>query len=316
MPADIFIASKSDDRPVADKIARFLEQAGFSVWYERVPLGADFAKIIDQQIRGCRIVFALWSRRALKSQWVREQADLASDLGKLAIVRVDNVNLPLGFSNLSTIDLFDADDRLDEARFSFLLEALDEGLGKEKSANRAAFQPLLQGDSAQRTARTFEVLPAAWRTKVFIAHATVDKPRIKPIVEVLLQQNFRIWIDRPQDLGLDNALSKGLVHHRISVDSDWPEQIRRAVKRSHAVLGFWSYRSLSDKRERFHYEMYMGLIQGKLHQCRLDGITESQIGFPWRFAQMANLCTYVPGYFHSELDLLMRDLVRTPILWI
>ena len=69
-------------------------------------------------------------------------------------------------------------------------------------------------------------------------------------------------------------------------------------------------RAREGERRQFQYEMYMGLIQSKLQQCRFDNLTERDIGYPWSFNQMANISTYKPGQYHAELDLLMTDFAK------
>ena len=37
---------------------------------------------------------------------------------------------------------------------------------------------------------------------VFISHANVDKPLVKPIIEALLRDGFALFVDRPEDDGI------------------------------------------------------------------------------------------------------------------
>lgn len=242
----------------------------------------------------------------MRSDRVRAEADLALQLSKLLSVQIDNAELPVGFRSRQPIRLqhqtYDAD-------VNALIAAIRRMMPVPpiQTSEPTSFE--LPSTSEPRA---FAKQPTAPRTSVFIAHASVDKPRIRPIVELLVNQGFQVWIDKPHELGLPQATENRLRKDRIRHDVDWPEQIRAAVKRSDVVLGFWSKMALESERRQFQYEMYMGLIQGKLQQCRFDNLTEREIGYPWSFNQMANITTYVPGAYHAELDLLMTDFAKKP----
>ena len=49
----------------------------------------------------------IWSASAVKSQWVRAEADLAREAGKLVQLRIDGALLPLPFNQIQCADLTD-----------------------------------------------------------------------------------------------------------------------------------------------------------------------------------------------------------------
>ena len=103
--ADVFVSYASEDRPVAEKISRGLEGAGFSVWWDRhIHGGLNFGDEIQRQLNAARIVVVLWSADSLDSTYVRDEAQQARDEKKLIPVRLDNVQPPLGFRQTQSLD--------------------------------------------------------------------------------------------------------------------------------------------------------------------------------------------------------------------
>jgi len=103
--ADAFVSYVSEDRAIAEKIARGLEGAGISVWWDRhIPGGVAFRKEIDRQLSAAKVVVVLWSAASLDSEWVCDEAQQAREDNKLIPVRLDNVQPPLGFRQAQTLD--------------------------------------------------------------------------------------------------------------------------------------------------------------------------------------------------------------------
>lgn len=104
--ADVFISYKSERRAAAERIARILELHGYSVWFDRaLTAGEEFSRPIERELRGARAVLVLWCRLSVDSDWVREEATLAKRLRTIIPVRLERVELPLGFVSLQAVDL-------------------------------------------------------------------------------------------------------------------------------------------------------------------------------------------------------------------
>lgn len=104
--ADVFISYKSDRRDVAEEVARILELRGYSVWFDRALLaGEAFSPSIERELRAARAVVVLWCSLSVRSDWVREEATLAKRLRTIIPVRLERVDLPLGFGSLQAVDL-------------------------------------------------------------------------------------------------------------------------------------------------------------------------------------------------------------------
>ncbi|WP_198368744.1 TIR domain-containing protein [Roseomonas rosulenta] len=104
--ADVFISYKSDRRTTAEQIAHVLERRGYSVWFDRALLaGEEFSQSIERELRDARAVLVLWCSLSVRSDWVREEATLAKRLRTIIPVRLERVDVPLGFVSLQAVDL-------------------------------------------------------------------------------------------------------------------------------------------------------------------------------------------------------------------
>ena len=104
--ADIFLSYARPDREKIASLAAALEQAGWSVWWDRhIDGGAAFANAIETELNASRVVIVAWSQASLQSDWVKDEAATARDQGKLVPVSVDGAVAPLGFKQYHVIDL-------------------------------------------------------------------------------------------------------------------------------------------------------------------------------------------------------------------
>jgi hypothetical protein len=105
--ADIFISYATDDRPEAARLAAFLEEQGYSVWWDReLSAGQQFYEKLAQALADCRVAIVLWTSSSVKSRWVLGEAETAASAEKLVPVRTDSLTerqIPLGFRALHTI---------------------------------------------------------------------------------------------------------------------------------------------------------------------------------------------------------------------
>lgn len=103
---DVFISYARQDRDRAEKLARAIEQRGFSVWWDRkIPPGRSFEEVIQESLGKAGCVVVLWSHQSVKSDFVKDEAQRAADSGRLIPILVDEVPIPLGFGRIQTADL-------------------------------------------------------------------------------------------------------------------------------------------------------------------------------------------------------------------
>src|SRR5215475_3194084 len=104
--ADVFISYSREDRPRAGQVAQALQGAGLNVfWDTEIPPGATWADYIESKLTQCKALVVLWSEHSAKSQWVREEARMARDRGKLIPAMLDNSPAPFGFGEVQAANL-------------------------------------------------------------------------------------------------------------------------------------------------------------------------------------------------------------------
>lgn len=313
--ADVFLSYSREDRPVVQRLAAALESSGLSVWWDlSIPAGAVWSDVVEKALESCQVVVVLWSSASVQSEWVRAEAGRAKKLGKLIPALLEAVRIPLGFSAIQHLDLSTWDGSPSSPEFLALLDGIRHFAGKHRIERPP--RPDSPGDRVVvDSARPYRTLRGASRIKLFIAHASADKPKLRPVVTVLIDQGFQLWIDKPQEIGLGRAYEARLASDRILYGQDWRESIRVAVRNATVLLAFWSQDAVSGRREQFHYEVYLGMMQKKLNQCRIDTVPLDEIGMPYTFDHIADLSDIADAQYHPELDYLMQDIVARQRPW-
>lgn len=104
--ADVFLSYARRDHLVAERLADAITASGRTVWWDRhIKGGSEFSRDIERQLSDARYVLVLWSKDAVESRWVRDEASEAAENGRLVAATVDGTPPPLGFRQFHTIDL-------------------------------------------------------------------------------------------------------------------------------------------------------------------------------------------------------------------
>jgi hypothetical protein len=86
--ATVFLSYARDDADHARLFAKALEVAGHSVWWDLdVRGGAQFSKAIEEALEAADVVVVLWSTNSVESAWVRDEASVGRDSGRLVLGR-------------------------------------------------------------------------------------------------------------------------------------------------------------------------------------------------------------------------------------
>jgi TIR domain len=124
--SDIFISYSSKDRPWVERFAKVLESYGWSVWWDRdIPTGGSFHAVIRQELRAARCAIVVWSEQSVDSEWVQAEADEARKQEKYLPVRIDESEIPLGFTQRTFQSLVNWDAHTDHPGFSQLLKDIE-----------------------------------------------------------------------------------------------------------------------------------------------------------------------------------------------
>lgn len=106
--SDVFISYKREDEIRVGRLARALEKAGLSIWWDRGLPGAEsWRENITDALHAAKVVVVVWSQGSVgvEGAFVRDEAGRAMARGALVPVMIDKVAPPLGFGELQAIDL-------------------------------------------------------------------------------------------------------------------------------------------------------------------------------------------------------------------
>ncbi|MBC8351546.1 MAG: toll/interleukin-1 receptor domain-containing protein [Planctomycetes bacterium] len=104
--ADIFLAYSRANSQKADQFRAAFKKEGYSVFVDvNTPTGARWREHIETQLNACDVLVVLWSKTSVKSDYVKEEADVAKDSKKLFPVMITKCDLPYGFRSYQTLDL-------------------------------------------------------------------------------------------------------------------------------------------------------------------------------------------------------------------
>ena len=119
---DVFVSYARKNRPVAEQLAEGLSAGGLQVWWDSdLTAGSEFAAVIEAKLQGAAVVIVLWSADSVRSSFVRDECSRALKHDKLLPVRIEDIELPLGFGQLHTLDLLEWDGDADDSAFEKLL---------------------------------------------------------------------------------------------------------------------------------------------------------------------------------------------------
>ena len=131
--ARLFLSYAREDAATASAVARNLERAGHTIWWDRhVGGGARFAKEIACALKDAEAVVVLWSHHAIDSSWVQDEAAEGRDSGRLVPVSIDGSKPPLGFRQFQSVDLAGWRGRRNSAAFKVLEQAIRFALTGER----------------------------------------------------------------------------------------------------------------------------------------------------------------------------------------
>ncbi len=132
--ADVFLSYARGDRALAERLAHAISETGLTVWWDRhIKGGAEFSRDIETELDAAAKVVVLWSKEAVNSRWVRDEASVAADSKRLVSATIDGTPPPLGFRQFQTIDL-----KGWAAKGAVIPPALAEALEVEAAAPAAA----------------------------------------------------------------------------------------------------------------------------------------------------------------------------------
>jgi DNA-binding response OmpR family regulator len=127
---DLFLSYSRQDLAKIESLAAVLQQAGWSVWWDRhIKTGTSFDKVIEQALTNSRAVIVAWSKNSVDSDWVRAEAAYALESNKLLPLRLDEAPPPLRFINMQTVNFCSWDGSCADKAFCTLIADLSHMIG-------------------------------------------------------------------------------------------------------------------------------------------------------------------------------------------
>ena len=106
--ADIFVSYKAEDRARVSPIVEALKSEGFSVWWDaHIAGGEQWRETIETELHAAKCVVVVWSALSVGAtgRFVRDEATRAQRRDVYLPIRIDPVDLPLGFGETQALTL-------------------------------------------------------------------------------------------------------------------------------------------------------------------------------------------------------------------
>ncbi len=137
--SDVFISYARSTAKQAQAVGEALRALGYTVWRDdELPTHRTYADVIEEQLRSAKAVVVVWSAEAVKSQWVRSEADRARLDDKLVQLTVDSSGLPMPFDQIQCADLTGWVGDVDVHDWKKVVASVGDLAGGARSANAAA----------------------------------------------------------------------------------------------------------------------------------------------------------------------------------
>jgi hypothetical protein len=143
---------------------------------------------------------------------------------------------------------------------------------------------------------------------VFVSHADADKLRIKPITDRLIKSRWKLFIDRPDDMGYSSdEIRQSIV--RLRDGELWLPSLDRALAEAPSILLFVSKEFLraSDRISILKREVLVGDFHRKLVTVRIDDFDLRELGRDFPLTKSQYLDLFLP---HGEGPSLDRKIDR------
>src|SRR5665213_761771 len=102
---DIFVSYARSTELFARQITDTLSEIGYSVWRdEQLPAHRAYAEVIEERLNQAKAVLVIWSPDAIRSEWVRSEADRARQQRKLVQLSVGSLIPPMPFDQIQCPD--------------------------------------------------------------------------------------------------------------------------------------------------------------------------------------------------------------------
>jgi len=133
---DIFVSYSHKDEERVRPIVEELEKRGWSVFWDiETPAGKTWHGHIGTALNTSHCVVVVWSCHSIVSESVIEEAWIGKQRGLLVPLRIDDIDLPLGFSLIQTPNLSDWQNNTSHQAFQILVNAVTAKISSSAPSN-------------------------------------------------------------------------------------------------------------------------------------------------------------------------------------
>ena len=105
--SDVFVSYARPTEAQARMVAEALRSRGYAVWRDdELPAHRAYGEVIEERLKSAKAVVVIWSVDAIRSQWVRAEADVAREAGTLVQLSIDGVPPPMPFNQIQCADFY------------------------------------------------------------------------------------------------------------------------------------------------------------------------------------------------------------------
>lgn len=136
---DVFISYARSTNAQAKRIAEALRALGYAVWSdEYLPAHRAYADVIEERLNGAKAVVVIWSADAVKSEWVRSEANRARESHKLVQIALEPIVPPMPFDQIQCADMSGWTGANDHPGWRKVIEGIEALAVERKSEGLAA----------------------------------------------------------------------------------------------------------------------------------------------------------------------------------
>ena len=192
--AKIFLSYAHEDQAHAQRIVDALAQAGLEAWWDhQIPPGSSWDEVIGKRIEAASVVIVIWSKQSVASNFVKEEAQIAYDAGKLLPAMVDQIEPPMGFRRVQAANLAGWRGDADNPQWRAMLEEVRGRLSGAIAAPRPAparrgkgapILPLLAGAAALVLVAAFVVFRGPSLSHASVAQQSAPVATTPPVASL------------------------------------------------------------------------------------------------------------------------------------